>query len=128
MYAITLKQPWIHYILYHGKDVENRTWKLPESSKNQWIALHAGKTFDKNYCPRSSISLDKNQFSAILGFIQFSDCITNSSSEWAIENQYHWVISQKIILKEPIPCKGKLGFWIVDIPLDMPAQLAADFY
>lgn len=124
MYAITLKQPWAYYILHRGKDVENRTWKLPESHKNEFIALHAGRTFDIDYCP-SFIALDENQFSAILGFIKFSDCITNSTSEWAIKGQYHWIISEVIRLKHPIPCKGALGFW--RLPNDIPGQLANEY-
>lgn len=108
MYALTLKQPWAHLVIHGEKDIENRVWPLPDCHKNQWIALHAGKGYVKGISdiPKSDLT-----FGAIIGFIKFSDCITNSSSEWAMPNHFHWVISEKKILRSPIPCNGALKFW-----------------
>ena len=41
--AISIRQPWAWAILYAGKDVENRTWQLPERFWGQDILLHAGQ-------------------------------------------------------------------------------------
>lgn len=73
MFALTIKQPHAFHILHSGKDVENRTWKLPEHHKNQWIALHAAKTADKTVPAVNGI--DSSYYGAIIGFLKFSDCV-----------------------------------------------------
>lgn len=109
MFALTIKQPHAFHILHSGKDVENRTWKLPEHHKNQWIALHAAKTADKTVPAVNGI--DSSHYGAIIGFLKFSDCVQDSDSLWAMTGQYHWLISVAKPIDRPIPCKGHLGLW-----------------
>lgn len=48
MRALTLVQPWAWAVAYAGKDVENRSWKPPETLKaDEVIAIHAGKGWDR---------------------------------------------------------------------------------
>ena len=115
MFALTIKQPHAFHILHSGKDVENRTWKLPEHHKNQWIALHAAKTADKTVPAVNGI--DSSHYGAIIGFLKFSDCVQDSDSLWAIAGQYHWLISVAKPIDRPIPCKGHLGLWRVSFEL-----------
>lgn len=42
MRALTLKAPWGTVIAKHGKDVENRSWKPPDSILGERIAIHEG--------------------------------------------------------------------------------------
>jgi len=107
MFALTIKQPHAFHILYSGKDIENRTWKLPEHHKNQWIALHAAKSPDKTVSAVNGI--DSSHYGAIIGFLKFSDCVQDSDSPWAIAGQYHWVIGEAKRISQPIPCRGSLG-------------------
>ena len=44
--ALTLQQPWADKILFDGKRIENRTWKLPDYRIGETLALHAGKQHD----------------------------------------------------------------------------------
>ena len=115
MFALTIKQPHAFHILHSGKDVENRTWKLPEHHKNQWIALHAAKTADKTVPAVNGI--DSSHYGAIIGFLKFSDCVQDSDSLWAMPGQYHWLISVAKPIDRPIPCKGHLGLWRVSFEL-----------
>ena len=115
MFALTIKQPHAFHILHSGKDVENRTWKLPEHHKNQWIALHAAKTADKTVPAVNGI--DSSHYGAIIGFLKFSDCVQDSDSLWAMTGQYHWLISVAKPIDRPIPCKGHLGLWRVSFEL-----------
>lgn len=69
--------------------------------------------------------LDTYQFGAIIGSVQIVDCvgwINNHSSIWAEKSVihrsrelskpiYNWVFANPIKFPEPIPAKGKLGFW-----------------
>jgi hypothetical protein len=112
MLAITLKQPWAHLIFNDDKDCENRTWKPPKHCINTWIALHAGKSYDKDCLLK--ITRKDLVFGSIIGFVKFSDCVTDHPSKWAIQGQYHWVIAEKKTLELPIPCKGYQGFWRFD--------------
>ncbi|MEB3191138.1 MAG: hypothetical protein VKL42_12425 [Snowella sp.] len=116
MFAITVKQPWAYHILNSGKNIENRTWKLPEHHRNTWIALHAAKTYDKtsNETVITPTFLTPAEYGAILGFVKFSDCVENHPSQWAAFGQYHWVISEAVKIDKPIPCRGNLGLWRVD--------------
>ena len=59
---------------------------------------------------------------AIARFTGCQQCLTKTYqddpvSPWAIVDQYHWSIEVDHVLDNPIPAKGKLGFW--DIPLDI---------
>ncbi len=111
MFALTVKQPHAHDILHSGKNVENRTWKLPDCHRNQWIALHAAKTADKT-CSQI-VEIPKDHYGAIIGFIRFADCVQDYDSRWAIAGQYHWIIDRAIAATKPMPCKGYLRFWRV---------------
>lgn len=46
--ALTLWRPWDECIVMGPKDIENRTWKPPQSIIGKFIAIHAGQKYDKN--------------------------------------------------------------------------------
>ena len=54
MKALTIKQPWVHAILYEGKDIENRSW---QRDFRGWL-LHASAQPDRytQLPPRTSSS------------------------------------------------------------------------
>jgi hypothetical protein len=91
------------------RDEKNRSWKIPEKYLNQWIAIHAAKLVDSyivtEYLEQELI------LGAIIGIVKFSKCDRQSQSKWAIAGQYHWHISKKLLLPNPIKCKGALKFW-----------------
>ena len=123
--AITVKQPFGYLICAGIKDVENRSWKLPEKYKGQRVLIHAGKnTYPEPYMLFDDAQSDAIgdvvmdvcssywQTSAIIGSVEIVDCVENHPSEWAIEGQYHWVLANPILFDKPIEnVKGKLGFW-----------------
>lgn len=47
MKAITIKQPWATLIALGEKRFETRSWQTKYRGP---IAIHAGKTIDKEYC------------------------------------------------------------------------------
>lgn len=47
LYALTVWQPWA-WALFHGKPVENRTWHPPKRLLGQVVAIHAGKTYERD--------------------------------------------------------------------------------
>ena len=43
MKALSIQQPHADEILFAGKDIENRKWKLPAFMVGERIYIHAGK-------------------------------------------------------------------------------------
>lgn len=95
--AISVKQPWAYLLCAGIKDIENRTWKLPEKYKGEWILIHAsgslGKKFNINLTDEQMIAafgsianaviIGTFDFGAIVGAVKFSECVMNANSIWA---------------------------------------------
>lgn len=136
MKALSLTQP-MAWAIFHGKDVENRTWKTNFRGR---IYIHASKKFDKehwhwlvrntglvssvgcsgeiNYIPYPKEFIH----GVIIGEVDITGCRyrhgdmnANLFSPWAIIGQYGFALANPVEYAEPIPCKGKLGFFKVDV-------------
>lgn len=98
MKTLSVKQPWAYLLCSGIKDIENRTWKLPEKYKGERVLIHASaqyelfsslsqeqvellksKGIDKKYL------IDKGRYftSAVIGSVRFVDCMINHQSIWA---------------------------------------------
>ena len=118
MKALSIKQPWVHAILWAGKDIENRSW---QRTFRGWVALHASAQPRRNALfPRGVRvpDLDALYYSAICGVARLVDIVTKSRSKWFWHPDdgsinYGWVLANATALKTPIPCKGALGLWEV---------------
>lgn len=117
--ALSLKQPWLFAVTDLGKDVENRTWRLPAHCTGVRVLLHASKADDPdgvdiiehitntdNCVPRD---LPRQ---AIVASAIFVRDITRSDSKWFF-GPHGWVIRDVIKLPRPAPYPGKLNFWRV---------------
>ena len=149
MKAISIKQPWASLICTPRKDnptkgikdIENRSWKLPEKYIGQRVLIHASGKPDKE--PYMLFNDDQincigdrimdvcasyHLKSAIIGSVQLVGCEINHPSTWAEKSTgvfvsntfvhkpedkpiYNWILANHILFPEPIPCKGKLSFW-----------------
>jgi hypothetical protein len=120
---LTIKQPWSTAILELGKDVDNRTWETPYRGR---IYIHCSKTFAHEAIPflikffNSSENAIKEFLLTcetypnrgnIIGHVDLVDIVKNSPSDWAIANQFHWILKKPVILPQPIPARGSLGLW-----------------
>jgi len=145
MKVLTVKHPWAYLICSGIKDIENRTWKLPEKYRGERVLIHASAKPDNiklaiegqatvkeiqlfsalNYCDEDEL------YSAIIGSVEIVDCVINHPSIWAeksepgqceitgewIKPTYNWVLANPILFDKPIlKVKGKLGFWDYDLP------------
>ena len=113
--ALSIKQPWADLILFKGKDIENRTWPLPETMKGRRIFVHAGKKPDLAAPLRFCGALATNpeqRTGAILGEVTIVDCVTKSDSEW-FEGPYGFALADPVAYDTPIPCRGMLGFFFM---------------
>ena len=136
MKTITIKQPWALLVAMGIKNIENRTWKLPEKYKGKRVLIHASAKNEPsfNFTYEQSRAMDHLSedlvfpTSAIIGSVIFTDCVINHPSIWAEKSYYaqtnknnpdcdddrivyNWVLEHPILFPEPIPTKGKLSFW-----------------
>jgi hypothetical protein len=145
MRALSVKRPWAGLIFgikwgYRSngqdmlagmiKDVENRPWPLWRYFKKEELPvrvyIHVPLKDDQGALewllergiPTIVVlSLYSKQFitGAIIGEVDIVDCIQDSKSPWAAPGQYHFILATPTLYEHPVPCKGKLGFFIPDI-------------
>lgn len=130
-YALSVRQPWADAILFLKKDIENRSWKCPVKYLNRPILLHTGFYVEKNMLESCSLLSGLKGASFLTGgivghFVITSGNVTGHESKWADPLQYNWELSQVGRLHQIYPCKGRLGFFPVNLPDEfIPAALRA---
>lgn len=121
--AISVKQPWAYLLCTGIKDIENRTWKLPEKHKGKRIYIHASMaridfSFPFDYLndeQKLSVTDRKDELnnwllynrSAIIGYVEFTECVINHPSIWAEKSNY---VPKSLISKIHTPKE-----WITDV-------------
>ena len=112
--ALSISQPWAWAIAAGFKDIENRGW--PTRRRGRFL-IHASKKIDPKgveFLGKMGISPpDDLPLEALIGTVTLTDCSTNSQSPWAISGQYHFELKDPILWDDPLPQKGKLGFFSI---------------
>lgn len=125
--GLTLQRPWEWAIFHAGKDVENRTWKPPAYMLEQYLAIHAGKTLDKDGArwieDRFGLVVPETQGGVIVGVVRLAGVVTESDSPW-FAGPFGWVLADKVAI-EPVKCSGKLGLW--ELPGDVLEQVRTNW-
>jgi hypothetical protein len=122
MKALSVRQPWAFLIACGIKDIENRSW---ETNYRGRIYIHAGQRFDPNALIEllemgmslaRALMLHSNQVARgmIIGEVDIVDCITSSNSKW-FKGKFGWVLANPELYEKPIPYKGKLGLFNVEL-------------
>jgi hypothetical protein len=131
--AISLRSPWWWFILYGGKDVENRDWPtrfrgtVYLHSSSWWKGSEifddvefgcsiTGRTWELT---REQEELKRGR-GCIVGTVDIVDCVTASDSPWFF-GKYGFVLRNPVAFSRPVPCKGALRFF--QVPDDVLAQL-----
>lgn len=119
--ALSIIQPWADAIIFHGKNVENRSWT---TERRGYIAIHASQKKDRELFQmlkdeyKIHLNIDESSFGAIVGFAKIitvidDDSVTRNTRKW-FSGDYGLVLEDVISLQEPVLAKGALGFWRVD--------------
>lgn|ERR1700749_783714 len=114
--ALSIKQPYPHYIFHRGKDVENRDWY---TRGRGWFIVHAGiskSEIDKD--DPEEIELPRG---GVVGMARIIDCVTQMKSNWFF-GKYGFVLEDAFPI-DFIPCKGQLGFF--QLSADVLHQIAS---
>lgn len=114
MKALSIRQPWAWLIVNGYKDIENRKWKTKHRGT---FLVHASLTLDyqaiKDYSHLLP-PLGMLHTGAIIGQATIIDCVEQSDSRW-FTGPFGFVLKDQIELIEPVPYKGKLNFFNVEI-------------
>ena len=110
MKALSIQQPWADLIVWGGKDIENRSWRLPNHMVGQRIHVHAGKRLDRATLDFFNMTVPAERLGALLGTVKITGCVTESDSEW-FSGPYGFTLADPAPHLHPIPCRGRLGFF-----------------
>lgn len=127
MKALSVRQPWAWLILFGGKDIENRDWRIAYRGP---LLIHASKRMTREeYDDAAALAwrlgrvhlplrdgLDRG---AIIGQVEVVDCVERHDSPWFF-GKYGFVL-QHPQPYTPIPWPGFLGTF--DVPEDLRAFL-----
>lgn len=125
MKALSILQPWAWLIVTGQKDIENRSWSTHVRGR---ILVHAGKTYTRathddyavSMLPLYGITLPtyeilKAETGAIVGSVEITDCVRHHTSHWKDCGSWGFVLA-KPQSNKPIPWRGQLGFFDIDLP------------
>ena len=140
MRALSIKQPWAWLICNSYKDIENRNWKIGRNPRHgqyssrdianftinlpERVYVHASKQHDMTQETADFLSSigfiiypdqwDTMSFGAIIGEVDIIDCVTESNSIWFV-GKYGFVLANPKLYDKPIPYRGQLGFFEVNV-------------
>lgn len=134
MKALSLRQPWAWLVL-HGKDIENRRWKIAHRGP---FLIHASKgmttkewreavDFTRQYVDAELAARipgrDDLVFGALVGRSAIEGCLApleQPTRRWHMPQQWGALLVDTHEI-DPVPCKGALGFF--DVPAELLAQI-----
>lgn len=128
--ALTIWQPWAWAVATGLKPVENREWEPPAEMVGQWIAIHAGKTFDDDALPNFLEVLAETMpagqvpdvewlralpTSAVIGVGRLVEVVEDSDSPWFV-GPFGWRF-EDVVSFAPVPCRGQRKLWELPAPV-----------
>ena len=51
----------------------------------------------------------------LIGSVELVDCVCDYDSPWALPNCWHWVLANPVQFKRPIPMRGRLSLFNVEL-------------
>ena len=138
MTALTLKHPWPYAVAAGGKPIENRTWPPPAPAVGRWHGLHGGvdprgrardeaaaalaELISRGLVP--PVSLERAIRPDMVGVWRLAGVVGPdddlADDPW-FGGPFGWHFPEVVVFKEPIPCKGAQGLWLV--PEDVVAEM-----
>jgi hypothetical protein len=114
--AITIRQPWAQLIIDGHKEIENRSWPTKHRGA---LVIHAGLGRDREALARFGHLLpDPLPAGVALGTVDLVDCQLDGytdASEHAEPGFFHWLLTDPEPFPEPIPIRGRLGLWPMEV-------------
>jgi activating signal cointegrator 1 len=106
--CLSIRQPHATRILTGAKVEEYRSWLTHHRGP---LAIHAGSTLVRAaFEDAPELDPKRVKRSMVLGVVDLVDCIAD------VYGGYAWILGSPRWLREPIPMKGRLGLFDVEIP------------
>jgi predicted transcriptional regulator len=125
MKCLSLKQPYAELIVSGKKTIEVRKWNT--KFRGQFL-VHASKNINEEACKRLKIDQSKLVTGAIIGTANLYDIISYGSKNSFLKDKnkhfassnyenpkYGFLVNQAKRFVTPIPIRGKLGFFTVEL-------------
>lgn len=126
MKALSLLRPWGMAVIYHGKDIENRTWEPQSLKPGDRFAIHNANRIDPQGIvrvldilrgTRTAFGMDKDALCGppgeIIGTVRFVGLVRGSSSTW-FDGPIGWILADPRPVRERFVVRGQQRLW--DIP------------
>lgn len=124
--ALSVRQPWAYSITHLNKRIENRSWPLSRATvmTGRRFAIHAAQKIDAE----AVVSLhlrghelpERFPTSAVVAVAVMSQTLRHDQARLCFPEQAEWilgpiclVLEDVIVLPEPVPCSGALGWWLM---------------
>lgn len=127
MKALSIRAPWPWFILYAGKDIENRVW---HASYKGPLLIHVSRWWDeaevredfafaKKIAEASGVALPpvtlrqlREAGGSLVGRVRITGCSRASISPWFF-GPWGFGLADPMPLVQPVPCRGARGFFDV---------------
>lgn len=120
MRALTVRQPWA-WLLFHGKDVENRNWStsyrgplaIHAASGMTWAEYRDAVDFVARFNPELARRIPQTHelvCGAVIGKVLQVACAREWPSPW-FQGKFGHIYDSPVLFPEPVAAKGRLGFW-----------------
>jgi len=128
MKALSLRQPWATLIVSGRKSIEIRTWRPRKLKLPQWILIHASMKADTDMLEAFGMLEDLPK-GALVGEAVMTGVVQYNTKnrwleemnkhlnmpEWYEKGLYGFVFADQTEYARPIPSKGRLNFFDVDM-------------
>ncbi|MBE3038659.1 MAG: ASCH domain-containing protein [Chloroflexi bacterium] len=124
MKALSIRQPWAWAIFHAGKNFENRTWFHSYRGR---IVIHTGKAVDKSAVQKLRAKGHQVPMNLPVGCLVGEVDIVGGVDRFGkkpvgnpwYEGEYGFFLANPKAYDDPVPYKGKLGFFEVE-PCEKP--------
>lgn len=136
MKTLSIRSPWWWWILYGGKDIENRSRRTNYRGPTLIQASKRWRYDEIYYCDKWAIDAAKQSDTYpehlftpdrfpdmralsghVMGIVDIVDVIPPSKapySPWHQKTEYGWVLENPRLISTPFAVKGQLGLFEVD--------------
>jgi hypothetical protein len=115
MKALTVRQPWADLIVAGVKDVENRSWRTHYRGP---LVIHSARRrptpADVEMAEAIGGPLPFTEWldlGRVIGRVTLLDCVRDSTSPWAEEGAWHWLLDNPVSMVALNVVQGRLGLW-----------------
>ena len=123
--ALSFRQPWAELVLQGKKTLDLRTWSTRHRGP---LAIYASQTVEKDACRVHGLDPDQLTTGAVIGLVDLVGMVELDQAAYDARESQHlsgrhfqeplfgWELANPRPLAEPIPTRGRLLLFEVDIP------------